>query len=311
MMHRHAKPLSLGLLLLGGIFFFVGGPSEPVARSVQSAWDMGHVVFFFAATVVWIKWGRRGTVGNSVRGWVVVLASVAVIGLGIEGVQVLIGRSGEFSDLLRNLVGTVLALAFFAPDGGLQVGWARTTVRVVAMVLLIVASVPLLVALADEISASRAFPVLADFETPFQLSRWESDGTLSVERDIVRNGRRALKVPLSTARYSKVNLQFFPGDWSQVSVLLASVYNPHPDPLDLNLRIHDEWHDKHGQRYSDRFNRVFTISSGWSDLMIPIDDIATGPTDRLMDLSKIAGLSFFTVELTEPRTIIIDEVALR
>ena len=310
-MQKFSKPLILALLLVASAFFFVGMPGDLTARSAQRAWDLGHVAFFFAATIVWIKWGWPSGAGSSVRLWVLVLGCVTAIGLGVEGIQVQLGRSGEPSDLLRNLVGAVLALAFWGVDGKWKASWMRTALRAAALMLLIGAMSPLLVALSDEILASRAFPVLADFETPFQLSRWESDVVLSVERGTVREGTGALRVPLSTARYSTASLEFFPGDWSGTSVLAASVFNRDDDTLQLIVRVHDEWHDKHGMRYDDRFNRRFAIAAGWNDLAIPIADIAAAPRGREMDLTRIEGLSFFTVELSEPRTIFIDQVELR
>jgi VanZ family protein len=310
-MHRFFKPLSLALLLACSVFFFVGIPGDLHARSARRVWDLGHVAFFFAATVAWIKWGRQSEARPLVRLWTLVLVCVTLIGLGVEGLQVVLGRSGETSDLFRNLVGAVLALAFFGTDGSPQARWKWLTIRVVAILLLLGTVSPLFVALSDEISASRTFPALSDFETPFQLSRWESDVVLSVERDTVREGDGALRVPLSTAQYSKASLEFFPGDWSSASVLLASVFNPDPDPLALNLRVHDEWHDEHGQSYADRFNTTFTITTGWNDLRVPLSEIEAGPRDRLLDLTAIAGLSFFTVELPAPRTIFIDQVELR
>ena len=310
-MHRYTKPLSTGLLLFCSIFFFAGGPGDLTARSAQRAWDFGHVAFFFAATVVWIKWGWRDKARSSFRLWAIVLMCVALIGLGIEGVQAMLGRSAEPSDLLRNLVGAVLALTLLGIDRSRFSGWMLTAIRAVAVLLLLGALSPLFVALSDEISAARAFPVLSDFETPFQLSRWESDVVLSVEKDIVREGTGALRVPLSTARYSTASLEYFPGDWRDASVLLASVFNPDQHPLELVLRVHDDWHDEHGQSYSVRFNTVFTITSGWNDLRVPLSDIKAGPRDREMDMSQIAGLSFFTVELATPRTIFIDQLELR
>jgi hypothetical protein len=171
--------------------------------------------------------------------------------------------------------------------------------------------VPLIAALSDEFSASQAFPVLADFETPFQLSRWGSDVELSIEREFVRRGSGAMRVPLSTARYSTAGLQYFPGDWSAASSLAFSIYNPEPEPLDLVLRVHDEWHDTHGQSYHERFNQSFTIQSGWNDLIFPISDIEAGPRERMLNMSEIRGLSIFSVELPAPRTIVIDQLELR
>ncbi|MFC1639136.1 hypothetical protein ACFL3B_00045 [Gemmatimonadota bacterium] len=310
-MHRFSKLLSIAVLLVGGAFFFVAVPGDLTVRSARRAWDLGHVAFFFAATLVFIKWGWRAKAGSYVRLWALTVAGVTLIGLGVEGMQAQLGRSAEPSDLLRNLVGAVLALAFFGTDGTRLARWMLTASRAAAILLLLGAVSPLVVALSDEIAASRAFPVLSDFETPFQLSRWESDVVLSVERNTVRAGTGALRVPLSTARYSKASLEFFPGDWSGASVLLASVFNPDTRAMPLNVRVHDEWHDEHGQSYADRFNSVFTITAGWNDLRIPLSEIAAGPRERMMDLSQIAGLSFFTVELPEPRTIFIDQVELR
>jgi len=310
-MHRFVKPLSFVLLLAASAFFFVGTPGDLTTRSAERAWDLGHVAFFFAATLAWIKWGWSSRSGSYVRLWVLALGCVTVIGICVEGMQALFGRSAALSDLFRNLVGAVLALAFWGVGGKWKATWMRPALRSVALLILVVALSPLAVALSDEISASRTFPVLSDFETPFQLSRWTSDVVLTIERNTVREGDGALKVPLSTARYSTASLQYFPGDWSGTSLLEASIFNPDERPLELVIRVNDEWHDKHGMRYDDRFNRVFTIAAGWNYLAIPIADIVAAPRDRAMDLTRIEGLSFFTVELPEPRTIFIDQVALR
>jgi hypothetical protein len=64
-------------------------------------------------------------------------------------------------------------------------------------------------------------------------------------------------------------------------------------------------------RYDDRFNRLFVITTGWNDLEIPMSEIASAPRGRTMDLTRIEGLSFFTVDLERPRTIFIDQVELR
>jgi len=177
--------------------------------------------------------------------------------------------------------------------------------------LLIWAFTPLASAISDEYSASRAFPILADFETPFQLSRWESDVELSLEREIVREGTGAMRVPLSTARYSTASLQYFEGDWTGSSALAASIFNPDSEPLEIVLRVHDASHDERGQRYDDRFNTTFTLVTGWNDISMSIVYIANGPRSRTMNMEEIRGLSFFSVDLPSPRTIIIDQVELR
>jgi hypothetical protein len=91
----------------------------------------------------------------------------------------------------------------------------------------------------------------------------------------------------------------------------VSIFNPDPEPLQLVLRVHDEWHDKHEQSYDERFNTSFTVVTGWNDLVFPMSDIENGPRYRTLNLSEIRGLSIFSVELPAPRTIFIDQLELR
>lgn len=308
------RPLSqrfgIGLLLLGSVFIFVGAPDLLDTRSAQRAWDLGHLLFFLFATLAWLRWDRNGAHWSNLRTWAFTLMVVNLTGLLIEGAQHVLGRDASASDLFLDNVGAVVALAFFARCKDAPTN-LKVVLRGMAVALLVWSLVPFFAALSDEFSASRSFPMLSDFETPFQLSRWESDVVLSFENDTVRKGDGALRVPLSTARYSTASLQYFPGDWSGTSLLAASVFNPDREPLELVIRVHDRWHDEHGMRYDDRFNRRFVISTGWNDLEIPVSDIASAPRERSMDLTKIEGLSFFSVELPRPRTIFIDQVELR
>ncbi len=310
-MHRFFQRLSIGLLLLGSVLFFAGGPEDLGTRSLQRAWDLGHLVFFFAATAVWLYWRRQSESAPGVRTWILVLVVVNLAGFAIEGTQHLLGRDAAATDLLLNNVGSLVALALFAIRRDKPSLRTVSVLRGAALALLLWSLVPLIAALSDELSASKAFPVLADFETPFQLSRWESDVPLSLERGIVRHGKGAMRVPLSTALYSTASLVYFPGDWRGTTAFAASIFNPESEPLELVLRVHDEWHDEHGQSYYERFNTTLKISTGWNDISVPIADILNGPSSRIMDVERIAGLSFFSVELPSPRTIIIDQVELR
>jgi len=310
-MHKYAKLLAICLLLVGSILFFVGVPEYSGTRSIQRAWDLGHLAFFLAATLAWLTWRGKGTRSSFLRTWLLVLVTVNLAGCAIEGIQSLIGRSPSLSDLFLNNVGALIALGYRAVDRESSAPWKLRLLRGTVFALLIWAFTPLASAISDEYSASRAFPILADFETPFQLSRWESDVELSLEREIVREGTGAMRVPLSTARYSTASLQYFEGDWTGSSALAASIFNPDSEPLEIVLRVHDASHDERGQRYDDRFNTTFTLVTGWNDISMSIVYIANGPRSRTMNMEEIRGLSFFSVDLPSPRTIIIDQVELR
>jgi hypothetical protein len=269
------------------------------------------LVFFLASTLAWLRWGKTNKREDLLRTWLLALGVVNLAGVTIELTQHLVGRDASVSDLFLNNVGCVVALAFGTRCQAPTAGWRIPVLRGAALALLAWALVPLYAALSDEYSAARAFPVLADFETPFQLSRWESDVELSVERVHVRFGEGAMRVPLSTDLYSTAGLRYFRGDWSGANSLAFCIYNPDPEPLELVLRVHDEWHDKHGQSYDERFNRAFTVENGWNDILVPISDIEAGPRNRRLNIRQIRGLSIFSVELPSPRTIVIDQLELR
>jgi hypothetical protein len=310
-MHRNTKRISLALLIAGIALLFVGGPADTAARSIQRAWDFGHVVLFFLMALVWIRSQEAPSNRSDLRMWCEILIAAAVLGIGIETVQSLVGRSREVGDVWRTVLGASLALAFGSPSGRHRALWIRLSARLATATLLLTALLPLARALMDERAASRAFPVLADFETPFQLDRWESDVDLSIETEIVRDGSGALRIPFSTERYSRASLKHFPGYWRGRVALRASIFNPGPDPLTLHLRVHDIWYIDLGQSYAQRFNRRFDLNSGWNDLEVSLADIAAGPAKRTLDLERIRGLSFFTIDLPQPRAIVLDQLELR
>jgi VanZ family protein len=202
----------LGSLLLTGLpFFFLGGPGYQSGRSFQGAWDLGHILFFaLLGTLLLGLCKRRTAVVGIGRTFALVFILVFAVGLVVELLQMQSGgRTPDPADLVRNQLGCLLAFALFAPPDW---RWTRL-LRLGVAVLLVLALWPLSRALIDETLAARQFPVLADFETPFETRRWVHPSQLHTQSGTVRHGERAARVQLTTARYSGVSLFHFPGDW--------------------------------------------------------------------------------------------------
>ncbi|NLX19968.1 MAG: hypothetical protein GXY53_11925 [Desulfobulbus sp.] len=211
---------------------------------------------------------------------------------------------------MRNQLGCLLAYSFAARTGILARYWLRFFVRLVVIGAILIAIWPLGRALIDEYLARQQFPVLADFETPFERYRWDHSNQLQTESDIVRHGRRAARVQLSTNKYSGVALFYFPHDWRGFQTLYFSVYNPKSTPLMLNARIHDVHHKKYGMKYNDRYNHQFSIESGWNDLAISLDEVAAAPKGRTMDMEHIEGFGLFVIQQPSAQVIYLDNVYL-
>ncbi|MFQ5488744.1 MAG: hypothetical protein ACE5ET_09920, partial [Gammaproteobacteria bacterium] len=167
-----------------------------------------------------------------------------------------------------------------------------------------------LLALLDEALAHHQFPMLADFETPLELSRWDSRAPLAISDEQARHGRRSLRVRFTTERFSTVGLRYFPRDWRAYQWLRFSVYNPDRQALMLSLRIHDREHVRHGMPYLDRFNGHLAVHSGWNDYRIPLARIRQAPRGREMGLGTVAELAFFVTRQPRAKTLYFDALRL-
>lgn len=300
-----AWPLAVALAVL----LFVGGPGATAPRSLGCAWDLGHVLAFgvWSGLLLSTALLARATFLHQCAA---ILAFCLIAGAATEGVQSLTGGDAAIGDVLRDVLGGVLALVWAAPAWASRPRSMRGAARGTSVVLLLVALWPLAAATSDEWLARTAFPVLADFETPFELGRWEGDAQIAIDRSQAAHGRAALRVELGTSTYSGLALIHFPRNWTGYRYLCLEVLNPSTEELDLLRRLHDGEHDRRGPTFTDRYNTMFRLRPGWNALRIDLADVARAPAGRMMDMQDIRALILFSMELPAARTIFIDYVRL-
>lgn len=289
-------------------FFFVGGSNYNDPRSIKEFWNLGHFFYFalliFVLDSYWCATRRPLTFR--------VLATLFIViflGLGIELIQLNIAdRYFSWSDVGRDLSGGVAALLWQVGRGRTRVQWVLCWC--VLIVLVVYNCFPLGAALAEEYRSYRDFPLLAGFESEEELGRWEGDrvGLCLVASPLVQ-GSYSGKITLTTAEYSGLSLQYFPGDWSGRSGLVFNVFNPGQE-ITLHYRVHDYLHRGDKQTYGDRFNGSTVLQPGWNEIVIPMTDILNGPKDRKMDVTKIRGFGIFVVKQAERRVLYLDNVRL-
>lgn len=289
------------------VLLFVGGPGSYSQRSHEYAWGLGHILCFAVWSALFLQW-RSGW--SFARQFVVVIVLTFLLGVGIELAQAGLGRNFDLADVLKNLAGSLLTLAFYASARRSLLRARLLLVQVIAVLVLSAALFPLAGALFDEHLAANQFPVLSDFETSFERNRWEGNARLSIGRDFVSHGSSSLKAELNTDRYSGLFLRFFPEDWREFEMLTFDLYNPSGDELKITCRVHDRIHADSGNAYADRFNRPFSLAPGWTRIDLPLRQIAEAPQGRLLDLEHVAGLGIFVTEQKEPQIIYLDHVRL-
>jgi hypothetical protein len=214
-------------------------------------------------------------------------------------------------DIANDVLGSATAIVFLSPARLEMQKAALRAAQVAVVALVLLGSLPLARVVIDDGIAWKWFPVLSDLETPFELTRWTSGSPISINHEIVRQGRASLRVPLTTEQYSGASLGNFPSGWEGYTALHLSIYNESGDPFIITISIHDEQHIQTGRAYSDRFTARFTLRRGWNDIDIPLVGIRNAPARRTLDLRMVRDLSIVAIALPTPRVIYIDDIHLK
>lgn len=293
-----------------GVLLFVGGPDGHDKRIYQTFWDLGHVPLFAILTVAVCRLPVCARLSVPVLAVVCTLLVLAG-GFAIEWAQLLVGRSFEYADVLSDLLGSYIGLSLYLALKPVMRPAGRAVLVILAMLLVLVSLKPMAVVLADEYVMREEFPVLADFETPFELTRWDTNlAQLHVSREPVRYGEKSLRVDFMAGEYPDITLRDFPGDWSGFKSVRFSVYSTLASPAEMVLKIYDRQHASSGYEYADRFNRELNIDPGWNDIEVRMDDVSDAPEGRNMDLENITSFSLFMERLEQPAVFYVDALRL-
>jgi hypothetical protein len=292
------------VLLAGLPLAFTPPPAAIAPALLQALSSPAHVVYFAVLGAACLHASPRLRAARSLVRLSILLAIALVGGGAIEIMQTALGRTASLRDLYGDLLGVSLT-ALHAPA---RIGPSQLwSLRVAALGLLAWYLAPALVTLWNEASARIDFPLLADFDRPFEARRW-SAGVADARHS--RHGRRSLRLDLPAIRYPGTALRIFPRDWRGYDRLELSLHNPDDSPFDLFVKIYDQAHTERGFAYTDRFNRRVRLEHGWNEVCIALEDVAAAPRGRRLDLARIRALELFAERPPRSRTIYIDHVRL-
>jgi hypothetical protein len=252
-------------------------------RLVRALHDYAHFVVFTVFTAVTLGRERLDR-----RALIRLVAAIAALLILLEVLQPLMGRNGECGDLALGFAGVLAGL--FLRGSMAPVPVVRRCIAWGGAVLLAVGCmVPAAGVLVDRWAASRDFPLLASFESVWEMGRWETRGCrLARSRDHVTHGRYALEAMVfDPVDYPGVTLLNQERDWRSASVLALDV------TLDgRQQRLWIRVDDAVKAPYDARFQRTFDLGPGTHRLEIPLHEMTT-PTGRPMNLAHIVSLSVF------------------
>ncbi|MCF6193521.1 MAG: VanZ family protein [Kangiellaceae bacterium] len=307
------------LILFISIFLFVGGPSTHDLRVYFEFWQLGHFILF--ALIILLLTALQ--IVNKIH-WAIQFIGVGFIclllGLVTEYLQKYFGRSFSITDLVNDIIGGYAGF-FTAQIIRLSSRTNSNTFRRKIILRITYFSIILGLALftsrffikaaINEVNIRADFPILSNFETPFERVRWQTHrGKTEIASQYARSGNNGMKMTYFPAKYPSLSLRDFNGDWIEFTHLNLSIFNVQKHDIKLILKIYDHQHHHTGYRYDDRFHETITLAPGWNELSYSLDKIKHSPKNREMDMDEIFSFSLFMIGPKQPATIYIDNVFL-
>ena len=275
---RPAVLLTIVAILLPALALFAALPSRPIFLAVLN--DAAHAPVFALLTLVLLlllgsqtDWSRTARLSTA-------FALAVAIGAAVEGLQSMIGRDAEWSDLAMDALGAAATIGLAIAVAGRR--WQGGAIFVPAAAF---ALWPLAEAGLAYCERRQQFPIVVDFDSRFDWYFLRSQGAAVSAGD----GCTEFQVPAS--RWPGLaHLEPQP-DWRHRTSLVVDVANPGGEELHLTLRVHDAAHDN---LTDDRFNTSFELDPGARErISVPLAEIAAAPRGRELDLSRVAGLILF------------------
>lgn len=307
-----ANGMNWGVLVIGvlSLLLFVGGPDANSHRIFQEIWDCGHLVLFAGIVIVLLNTSFL-MMRPRWQQFVIITLFCLVVGMAIEILQLVVGRNFELKDLLNDLLGGYIGFALFMARDSRLANGLRFVAYSLVLIFCLIGISPVLVVVADHFIMQDDFPALADFESSFELSRWDTHlAELAMEGKTVRYGKGAMRIRFLPGEYPDITLKDFVADWRGFKSLRFSIYSTEVTPVNMELKIYDRHHQLSNYAYSDRFNRSLQLNPGWNDISISLDEVHTAPRNRELNMAEIVSFSLFLTQLDKPVIMFFDGLHL-
>lgn len=280
------------------------------SRVLDATWDLGHLLLFLIIgySLYYFIPGLKDY--TLVKQYVCVLILSALIGLTIEGLQILTGRTSSLSDVGLDVIGGVFAVTLYSPMVVKISRHYRIMVWCLMLLLLSLSIKTLVSYLWDGYILKTEFPLLGDFEKTVERSRWSGLGGISISREHASKGTQSLKIEFNSGKYSGAKLINLVHDWTGYEHLKIDIYYPKSASLKLVLSIYSEENTETASNYNYRFNKNILLQHGWNKITLPINDIKMALPGGVDSLSKIAGLMVYLVNESESQVVYLDNLRL-
>lgn len=292
------------LIALAVTLLFLISPNYTYSRLTLEVWELGHFFLFFSLSSFWLYFfilKKRRTL--SVYLYLFICFALAVLTEAIQ--QMLPYRTFSLSDMAKNMIGSSYALILYLMFKQKINKYYFGLITILLSVLLFYRLTALLI---EQWQMQSRLPMLSDFEDSSELSMWGYSNVFITDT-IAAKGQHSLKVKVHNSNlYSGAGLNYFPNDWSDYQSLQLSIYTK--KATQLTIRINDRIHINNNA-YDDRFNRELKLTKGWNLISIPLVDVESAPSRRMMNMKEIHSLGIFSTQPHNITEFYIDNVFLK
>jgi hypothetical protein len=149
--------------------------------------------------------------------------------------------------------------------------------------------------------------ILFDFESESELDllQWNCRALYALSDMHAVHGTHSLRMDLFPSEYPGLEFSPTQKDWSKYSTFSFDIYNPSTSQMSLSIRIDD---NKNRTAFNDRYNNRFVLKPGNNHISLPINNMMTTGTNRLMDLAHIHTVYIFVPLPQYKQTLYIDAI---
>lgn len=266
--------------------------------------DVSHAVFSGIAALVALRLSRR-LFAPVLRGawfhYAAALALASLVGLALELAQIVGPGEPSLKDLARDALGALAALGFaLSVDAAvprLSRSPVRWALRILALVMLLRVSYPVVRLSLQVREQKKQYPTLADFESLSEQPFVSTDYGAELERVVppseftTARGQHIGKVTFKGGNeHPKLEILSLSSDWSRAKALAFEVYSPSKSPVQLSLRVDAEPRDG---SVPARFTTALSVPPGASTQRIPIETIRAGADGGEMNMSRMKAVLLF------------------
>lgn len=289
-----------GLVMLAGLIF----PFPMTGRSWNAVFDLAHPPAFFVIFLLVAGFLDPASIGFSrssravlhltPRRLLLISGLLFVGGVTCEIAQKFVARHPSVDDIVANSIG-LMAGTLYCLSLRTRERWYRLTGIPLAMLILIYPSIAHVHELIECVQQRQEFPLIASFERRLELAAWTAHGaTVTLDSAWASLGSKSMRIESYSDHHPGAVMVWPVPDWSDYSSLRFDLFNPETRAVTVGVTISDEDHVNHLWEPSDRFNwSVELLPMEVKSIVIRLEDVASSPETRAMDLSRVSNLNIF------------------